>query len=109
MTPQQHQALVFIRASWADRGHPPLLSEIADELGIKTRSGAKRVVDALVALGAVTVDRGRRYSITPIDQGLKVALRAEIRNALDAYAKAHAISPEVAAAEAIQAYVGGAS
>ncbi|WP_029002768.1 LexA family protein [Azorhizobium doebereinerae] len=109
MTPQQHRALLFIRKFCADRGYPPSLSEIGAELGLKARSSAKRVVDALVAAGAVNAERGRSRSLWPADPAIKVPLRAEVRVALEAFAKAQSISPEVAAAEAISAYLGASS
>lgn len=109
MTPQQHRTLLFIRKFCAERGYPPTLGEIGAEIGVKTRSRAKRVVDALAAAGAVSVERGRSRSVWPVDPGIAVPLRAEVRSALEAFAKAQGISPEVAAAEAISAYLGASS
>lgn len=51
LTLRQAQALTFIRERVASNGPSPKLQEIADFLGVKSRSGAHKAVEALVDYG----------------------------------------------------------
>lgn len=49
MTPRQAETLAFVKEYTARNGHSPNYDEIAAHLGIRSKSGVVRLVDALVA------------------------------------------------------------
>lgn len=53
MTPRQYKALQFIRGFIASNGLAPTLQQIADHLGIKSKTGAHAAVDGLSRLGFI--------------------------------------------------------
>jgi repressor LexA len=50
-TARQARVLSFIQSYRADKGYSPSYQDIADAVGISSRSGVKRVIDALVERG----------------------------------------------------------
>jgi repressor LexA len=50
-TERQARVLSFIQSYRADKGYSPSYQDIADAVGISSRSGVKRVIDALVERG----------------------------------------------------------
>lgn len=63
ITPAQHRALTFIRQYVDANGYSPSYREIAKALGLKSSSGAYRLVHGLVDRGSVTILPGRVRSI----------------------------------------------
>lgn len=53
LTPHELRALDFIRNRIAETGIAPTYQEISTEIGWKAKSGAHRVVDALIRQGAL--------------------------------------------------------
>lgn len=83
LTPHELQAFDFIRDRITGQGTAPTLAEIADELGLKARSGAHRIVEALVWHGLLikTPDRLRGLALADAPRLFTVptaALRAEL-------------------------------
>ena len=64
MTPREHRALAFIESHIAQAGYPPTLTELAQHLGLATRSGAHRVLTELERQGRITRERHKDRSIT---------------------------------------------
>lgn len=83
LTPLELRALDFIRKRIAETGSAPTYQEISTELGWKAKSGAHRIVDALIRQGVLirrpntlrglALADGPRLSIVPT-----AALRAEL-------------------------------
>lgn len=53
LTQRQHDVLVFVRGFIAERGHSPSYSEIADFLGLRSKSGVHRLIEGLVERGHI--------------------------------------------------------
>lgn len=53
LTPRQADCLAVIRAAIAERGVPPSYDGMAAALGIRSKSGVHRLVEALVVRGYV--------------------------------------------------------
>lgn len=51
MTPRQREALDFIARYIADRGYSPSYQEVADAIGLASKSGVCRIVRSLVQRG----------------------------------------------------------
>lgn len=68
MTPQQLVALDFIRARIAHTGLAPTLSELAEHCSLKAKSGAHRLIEALIHEGAVIRVSHRARGIRLVDQ-----------------------------------------
>jgi len=66
MTPHQSNTLAFIRSYWAECEIGPTYDEIKDYLGLKSKSGAFRLVDALVARGLVEKNAFGIRSVRPV-------------------------------------------
>lgn len=65
MTPMQKEALDFITAYIAEfDGISPSFQNIADGLGLKSKSGAHRLIWALHEMGAIHISAGRGRRIT---------------------------------------------
>ena len=83
MTPMQKKALDYITDYIAEfDGVSPSFQNIADGLGIKSKSGAHRLVWALHDMGAIHVSagRGRRITIPGADTNLsRAATLSEVR------------------------------
>jgi repressor LexA len=63
LTTQQQNAYQYIRHFILQHGHAPLLPEIAQGLGIRSKSHAHRYVQALVAAGLLKLIPGRHRGI----------------------------------------------
>jgi SOS-response transcriptional repressor LexA len=68
MTPRQAQCLVFIKARVAETLAPPSFQEIADHLGLRSKSGVSRLIDGLEALGYVRRSRAHWHNIELVDR-----------------------------------------
>lgn len=83
LTPAELRALDFIRDRIAKTGSAPTHQEIADEMGLRAKSGAHRIVDSLIRHGALLrrphVERGLALADGPrLFTVPTVALRAEL-------------------------------
>jgi repressor LexA len=67
LTKRQAEAVGFIREFIASNGYSPSYDEIGRALGISARSGAHRIVQELVARGAVTILKNRTRSIRVLE------------------------------------------
>ncbi len=56
LTERQHQVLDFIATYVKERGYPPSYQEIADALGIASKQGVVRHLEALIRKGYLTKD-----------------------------------------------------
>ena len=56
LTQRQQQVLEFIAAYLSERGYPPTYQEIADALGITSKQGVVRHLEALIRKGYLTKD-----------------------------------------------------
>lgn len=72
---RQEQAFHFIRDYIAEHGHAPLLDEIAQALGIRSRGVAHRYVQALADAGLLLLERGRH-------RGMRLAASGETASTL---------------------------
>jgi repressor LexA len=63
MTKRQKQCLDFISQFWERNGYGPSYQEISDGLGVKSRSGAYRLVDSLCKRGFLIRHVGHARSI----------------------------------------------
>ncbi len=63
MTPQEHKALSLIAAHVAQHGYPPTQQQIAEGLGLKSKSGAHRLIHSLARQGLLEVQHGRRQGV----------------------------------------------
>ena len=63
LTPRQADALAFIRAHIKAHGYPPSYQEIADQLGISSKSGVSRLLTGLAYRGHIDMLYGRARSI----------------------------------------------
>lgn len=63
LTPRQRQALDFIGGYIKANGCSPKYEEVSSAIGLKSRSGAYRVICELEERGAVITKAGRRRSI----------------------------------------------
>lgn len=52
-TPRQEQALAFIRSHIAERGHCPSYGEIAEHIGVRSRSNVNRLMVGLEDRGLI--------------------------------------------------------
>lgn len=60
MTPREYQALDFIKSYHRESGFPPSYDEIADHLGVKSKSGINRIVVSLEEQGHIRRNNGTR-------------------------------------------------
>ena len=60
MTRREKEALDFIKAHHREKGYPPSYDEIADHLGIKSKSGVNRIVVSLEEQGHIRRNNGDR-------------------------------------------------
>lgn len=60
MTPREKQALDFIKAHSREHGYPPSYDEIADHLGVKSKSGVNRIVVSLEDQGRIRRNNGTK-------------------------------------------------
>jgi SOS-response transcriptional repressor LexA len=112
LTDMQQQALDYIDGRIEDTGTTPSLQEIADSLGLRSRSSAHRLVAALEERGRIRRLTGRRRAIEvvkPNDGRLYVEPLPEVRLAMERYSVEHHVSVKTAAEAALRDwFVGGA-
>lgn len=60
MTPREKETLDFIKEHHREKGYPPSYDEIADHLGIKSKSGVNRIVVSLEEQGRIRRNIGPR-------------------------------------------------
>lgn len=73
LTPQQARLLGYLRAEVERTGTPPSYQQMADALGLRSKSGAHRLVQALLDRGAVRAIPGRARAIMPVEVGTPLA------------------------------------
>ncbi|MCW3836006.1 LexA family protein [Sphingomonas canadensis] len=64
MTPQQLNALDFIREHLARAGFGPSYQQVADHLGLASKSNVHRMIDGLEAQGLIRRQRNKNRSLT---------------------------------------------
>lgn len=69
MTPRQQQLLAFIRDFIAEHEFSPGYVEMAQHLGLRSKSGVNRMIHALADSGFITFDAFRKRSIRIIEDG----------------------------------------
>jgi SOS-response transcriptional repressor LexA len=73
LTPAQHKLRDYIAGYIGDRGYSPTYREIAEYLGLKSKSGVHRHVHGLIKRGAVTVLPGAARALA-VEAGYRVIL-----------------------------------
>lgn len=76
LTPVQADALAFIAMRIRVRGVSPSFAEVANELGLKSRSSIHRIVQALIARGHLRQLPGRSRSVALVDDRLPKPIEA---------------------------------
>lgn len=66
LTKRQKEALDFINDFQASSGYCPSYIEIAEGLGLKSKSNVYRIMQALIARGHVLQDKGQKRAISII-------------------------------------------
>lgn len=66
VTRRQNAVLAFVTKYCEEHGHSPSYQEIADAVGIASKSGVKRLVDGLVARGRLEMLPRRARSMTVV-------------------------------------------
>lgn len=105
LTDMQQQALDYIEGCIEHTGTGPSLQEIARNLGLRSRSGASRIVAGLEERGRIRrlPNRSRAIEILkPGDGKLYVEPVPEVRLAMERYAVEHQVSVKVAAEAALR-------
>jgi SOS-response transcriptional repressor LexA len=108
MTRNQAAALAFIAKYLEEHGQSPSMDDIIRALGLKSKSGAARLVDALEEQGHIRRLRYRARSIQLIDPG-EVKLNDEIFQLVQKYAQGHRIGVDTAANELLRQVLGAAA
>ncbi|MEP9376183.1 hypothetical protein ABLE91_05675 [Aquabacter sp. CN5-332] len=98
MTEAQHRAFRFICTYIEMRGRSPTFQEIADGIGLKTRSAVHRIVDILVSEDLISRALGRPCSIRLTAKAMcedtsLIALPLALRMRLQDRAIAAGVSP----------------
>lgn len=76
LTPRQSQVLAFLDEYLSREGEAPSQEEIAKAIGLRAKSGVKRIIDALVERGHVRRLPGKSRSLIVVKQeGAEVHLR----------------------------------
>jgi SOS-response transcriptional repressor LexA len=66
MTPRQKEVFLVIDEWWKKYGYSPSIDEIMYVLGAKGRGNIHRIVNRLVALGAVRKQNKKQRTVLPI-------------------------------------------
>jgi repressor LexA len=66
MTYRQKEALDFIKDFWGQNGFAPSYDQIAEAMGIKSKSGVHRVITCLVERGWVVREPHKARSVRPV-------------------------------------------
>lgn len=67
ITRRQNMVLEFITKYCEDNGHSPSYQEIADAVGISSKSGVKRMIDNLIERGRLETLPRRSRSLVVVD------------------------------------------
>lgn len=104
LTQQQHQCLGFIAQYSGDRGVPPSYQEIADHLGLKSKSGVTRLMCGLEERGRIrrVPTKARAYEVIPPEEARTVLIGEDIWPALVRYAIAEHVNIETAVRQFIR-------
>jgi repressor LexA len=70
VTMRQHLVLEFVKKYCAERGYSPSYQEIGDAIGIASKSGVKRMIDALVERGHLDVLPKRARSLAVVGRAV---------------------------------------
>jgi repressor LexA len=76
LTAKQQRVLEVIRSTMRDRGQPPTVREIGQEIGVASSCTVQRHLDALVRKGFITRDRYKYRSIQLADSPFPMFARA---------------------------------
>jgi repressor LexA len=76
LTTKQQRVLDVIRSTMRDRGQPPTVREIGQEIGVASSCTVQRHLDALVRKGFITRDRYKYRSIQLADSPFPIFARA---------------------------------
>jgi repressor LexA len=68
MTKKQKETLDFIREFWADKGYAPSYDDIADAVGLRSKSGINRLISALKERGWIDYIPNKARSIRVLGQ-----------------------------------------
>lgn len=63
LTPRQHQLLMFLKSFIDERGYPPTMETMADELGLASKSSPFRLLSSLEKRGFIRRYENRHHSI----------------------------------------------
>ena len=90
MTRRQRDLLTFITQYFFEHGYAPSFQEMADNVGLRSKSGIHRLVHALHERGKIRCLPNRVRTIEPVfDQVLQLRLPVEIDVMLRERAKEH--------------------
>jgi len=68
MTYRQKEALDFIKGFWGQNGFAPSYDQIAEAMGIKSKSGVHRVITCLVERGWVVREPHKARSVRVVEK-----------------------------------------
>lgn len=71
MTPKQSKLFEYIKWYWQQKNHAPNYDEMADYMGLKSKSGINRLVMGLKERGYVTTCGACARSVRPINAELE--------------------------------------
>lgn len=66
LTKQQRRALDFIAAEYQEKGVAPSFQEVADHLGVKSKSGVHRIIHALKDRGFLVMLDHKARAMAPV-------------------------------------------
>lgn len=95
LTRRQRDCLNYIEARYQTDGVPPSFQEMMEHLGLHSKSGVARIINALEERGAISRLKNRARAIMPnISSTISVRLPAEIENRLRLVAATANTTPE---------------
>ena len=65
MTPRQRDVYLYVRYFWQKYGYGPSYLDIADGLGLKTKSNIQRIARRLIADKVLVRDKGNHRTLKP--------------------------------------------
>jgi len=111
LTPRQRQCLDIIENGISRNGVSPDYQQIADAMGLVSKSGVHRIVGHLEARGAIRRVPGRARAIALVDPSRAsdalAFLDADTLQSVRKYARRHDLSPEAALAAVARKYFMG--
>lgn len=108
MTRQQQRCLEIIRSYIAEHNVPPSYQDIAEGLGLASKSGVARIVDALIVQGRLTRSADKVRNLALVERNEPLRLRRKTRAALDRYCLAHGERPGDVVDDAVRIFLDGA-